>query len=200
MIRTACVFVLFVCVSVAAQEPRLVAEAALAAWAAEDAKTLDEVAHPEFKKHCRLSPVVASYVSDKAEKKTVLVSGSDSEVIALFCEMVRAYRQPPPSHLELFYRYIDTTFRDDLAIVVFESGLRRKSDGGFNHSSKLEVLLKQSDDGWKFLWCPSAKTWIDQLWDPREAKQPNQALVPTPASVTPAADAPVAPDAGAAHL
>jgi len=28
----------------------------------------------------------------------------------------------------------------------------------------------------------------------------NQALVPTPASVTPAADAPVAPDAGAAHL
>jgi len=30
--------------------------------------------------------------------------------------------------------------------------------------------------------------------------KPNQALVPTPASVTPAADAPVAPDAGAAHL
>ena len=29
---------------------------------------------------------------------------------------------------------------------------------------------------------------------------PNQALVPTPASVTPAAGAPVAPDAGAAHL
>jgi hypothetical protein len=29
---------------------------------------------------------------------------------------------------------------------------------------------------------------------------PNKALVPTPASVTPAADAPVAPDAGAAHL
>jgi len=31
-------------------------------------------------------------------------------------------------------------------------------------------------------------------------KPPNQALVPTPASVAPAADAPVAPDAGAAHL
>jgi hypothetical protein len=31
-------------------------------------------------------------------------------------------------------------------------------------------------------------------------KKPNKALVPTPASVTPAADAPVAPDAGAAHL
>jgi hypothetical protein len=30
--------------------------------------------------------------------------------------------------------------------------------------------------------------------------QANQALVPTPASVTPAAGAPVAPDAGAAHL
>jgi hypothetical protein len=30
--------------------------------------------------------------------------------------------------------------------------------------------------------------------------EPNKALVPTPASVTPAADAPVAPDAGAAHL
>lgn len=31
-------------------------------------------------------------------------------------------------------------------------------------------------------------------------KTPNKALVPTPASVTPAAGAPVAPDAGAAHL
>jgi hypothetical protein len=31
-------------------------------------------------------------------------------------------------------------------------------------------------------------------------KRANQALVPTPASVTPAAGAPVAPDAGAAHL
>jgi len=31
-------------------------------------------------------------------------------------------------------------------------------------------------------------------------KKPNKALVPTPASVTPAAGAPVAPDAGAAHL
>jgi hypothetical protein len=30
--------------------------------------------------------------------------------------------------------------------------------------------------------------------------EPNQALVPTPTSVMPAADAPVAPDAGAAHL
>jgi len=30
--------------------------------------------------------------------------------------------------------------------------------------------------------------------------EPNKALVPTPASVTPAAGAPVAPDAGAAHL
>jgi len=33
-----------------------------------------------------------------------------------------------------------------------------------------------------------------------QTKRPNKALVPTPASVTPAADAPVAPDAGAAHL
>jgi hypothetical protein len=33
-----------------------------------------------------------------------------------------------------------------------------------------------------------------------ETVTPNQALVPTPASVTPAANAPVAPDAGAAHL
>ena len=31
-------------------------------------------------------------------------------------------------------------------------------------------------------------------------KAANQTLVPTPASVTPAADAPVTPDAGAAHL
>ena len=38
------------------------------------------------------------------------------------------------------------------------------------------------------------KTAID------EKKRANQALVPTPASVTPAADAPVAPAAAAAHL
>jgi hypothetical protein len=37
------------------------------------------------------------------------------------------------------------------------------------------------------------------LWD-ETIKEPNKALVPTPASVTPAASAPVAPDAGAAHL
>lgn len=35
---------------------------------------------------------------------------------------------------------------------------------------------------------------------PLEITEANQALVPTPASVTPAAGAPVAPDAGAAHL
>jgi hypothetical protein len=33
-----------------------------------------------------------------------------------------------------------------------------------------------------------------------QKQEPNQALVPTPASGTPAAGAPVAPDAGAAHL
>jgi hypothetical protein len=39
------------------------------------------------------------------------------------------------------------------------------------------------------------------MWFSRpEKKRANQALVPTPASVTPAAGAPVAPDAGAAHL
>ena len=41
---------------------------------------------------------------------------------------------------------------------------------------------------------------VDGLRFEREEARPNQALVPTPASVTPAADAPVAPDAGAAHL
>jgi hypothetical protein len=44
---------------------------------------------------------------------------------------------------------------------------------------------------------------MENIWNfffPKITKTANQALVPTPASVTPAADAPVAPDAVAAHL
>ena len=41
---------------------------------------------------------------------------------------------------------------------------------------------------------------LSELSAKLERSEANQALVPTPASVTPAADAPVAPDAGAAHL
>ena len=51
-------------------------------------------------------------------------------------------------------------------------------------------------------------SYVDSKGQPHEfhvldggrPKPANQALVPTPASVTPAAGAPVAPDAGAAHL
>jgi hypothetical protein len=41
---------------------------------------------------------------------------------------------------------------------------------------------------------------IVKATEAKKKREANQALVPTPASVTPAADAPVAPDAGAAHL
>src|ERR1035437_10087583 len=51
-----------------------------------------------------------------------------------------------------------------------------------------------------FVWVIAV--WLFREWrnGPKKEKRPNKALVPTPASVTPAAGAPVAPDAGAAHL
>jgi len=50
-----------------------------------------------------------------------------------------------------------------------------------------------------FYWVTS-QFIVKPLMQASSVQAANQALVPTPASVTPAAGAPVAPDAGAAHL
>jgi hypothetical protein len=79
----------------------------------------------------------------------------------------------------------------------------------YHHWKSDFMYLDDNGDGLadrKFFSKPLARAYVMQeptwiLMENRDLKtEPNKALVPTPASVTPAADAPVAPDAGAAHL
>ena len=58
----------------------------------------------------------------------------------------------------------------------------------------LEIIAKKRSDSYKESL--DLVAWARE----QEKKKPNQAIVPTPASVTPAAGAPVAPDTGAAEL
>jgi hypothetical protein len=168
MIRTAIFFCLVTCAAVAAQAPRAVAEAAIAAWTARDAKSLDALAHPELKKRCREARIIEFYLGKKPEKKQVLVSGSDAEVIELLCEALRAIVPPRDTHLEYFDRYLDTANMGDLAIVRFDSGWKRKTDGVIGIEDKMEIILKKSGGEWKFLWSPSTQLHIDLSWDPTE--------------------------------
>jgi hypothetical protein len=167
MIRAAIIFILAASFAVAAQEPRAVAEEALAAWRVGDATRLNAVAHPELKKRCRDARIVLFYVEDKEEKKKALESGSDADAVGLLCEALRAI-VPRDSRVEYFDRFIETTQRGDLAIVVFESGWKSKSNPSSTHSSNSEVVLKKVGDDWRFLWSPAAQVHIDLTWDPKE--------------------------------
>ncbi|MEO5958153.1 MAG: hypothetical protein ABIR80_03480 [Opitutaceae bacterium] len=139
----------------------------MAAWRACDAKRLDAVAHPELKKRCRDARIVQFYVEDKEEKKRALKSGSDADALALLCEALRAI-VPRDDRVEHFDRFIGTVKKSDLAIVVFESGWRAKSNPTSGQSSKIEVVLKKVGDDWRFLWSPAAQLHIDLTWDPKE--------------------------------
>ena len=55
-----------------AQEPRTIAEAALAAWNDADATQLNAVAHPEFRARCRDARIIHAYVENSPEKKKSL--------------------------------------------------------------------------------------------------------------------------------
>ena len=167
MIRAAFVLLLIVSPAIAAQEPRGVAEEALAAWRAGNAKRLDAVAHPELKKRCRDARIVQFYVEGKEEKKKALESGSDDDAVALLCEALRAI-VPHDDRVEYFDRFVETVRRGDLAIVVFESGWRSKSNLSSAQSSKIEVVLKKVGEDWRFLWSPAAQLHIDLTWDPKE--------------------------------
>jgi hypothetical protein len=165
MIRAFC-FLLIASVAFA-QAPRSVAEEALAAWRAGDAKRLDAVAHPEFKKRCRDARIVLFDVDRKEEKKKVLESGSDTEVVTLFCEALRAII-PRDDRVEYFDRHLETIRKQDVAVVTFDSGWKQKSDPSVSRSSRVEVVLKKVGDDWRFLWSPAAQLHIDLMWDPRE--------------------------------
>jgi len=78
----------------------------------------------------------------------------------------------------------------DLAKIALEARELRKENRPFPETYCDTILAD----------IRSIQAFVDQFPNVPERKRPNQALVPTPASVTPAANAPVAPAAGAAHL
>ncbi len=166
MIRTLALF-LFVSAALIAQEPRTIAEEALAAWRAGDAKRLDAIAHPELKKRLREARIVLFYVEDKPAKKKTVESGSDSEVVAIFCEAHRAI-VPRDARVEYFDRFAEARKSGDLAIVFFNSGWRSKENPSSVQSSQIEVILKKADGEWRFLWSPAAQLHVDLTWDPRK--------------------------------
>jgi len=106
-----------------------------------------------------------------------------------------------------FMRYIMGEYSDiellsDIAIVVgvgaTSSQLFRPIDvyqvRGKNGSLVVQIYASKRK---RFLCADFIRVLSDRM---AGNKPPNQAPLPTPASVTPAADAPVAPDAGAAEL
>jgi hypothetical protein len=167
MIRGAVVFLLITGFVIAAQEPRAVAEEALGAWRAGDAKRLEVLAHPELKKRFRDARIVRFYVEGKVAKTKILESGSDADVVALFCEALRSI-VPRDARVEYFDRFLEARQHGDLAIVSFDSGWHSKSEPSTVQASKIEVILKKVDDEWRFLWSPAAQLHIDLTWDPKE--------------------------------
>jgi len=109
-------------------------------------------------------------------------------------DLLEVYRHPDPSEGSTTTNWIKVEYfrgeekvgseemidKGDVEYCVY----RRDEEGlltdGFGHWITLEMVS------------------FPQLM--KRMNRANQALVPTPASVTPTADAPVAPDAGAAHL
>jgi hypothetical protein len=167
MIRIATAFLLASSIAIAAQEPRTVAERALVAWSAHDARSLSTLAHPELIRRIRDARLINFYVAGKPDKKGILVSGSDAEVLALFCEALQAIVPPRDARVEYFDHYIETKAEGDRATVIFDSGWKRRSDGAVGDEFKQEVILKKSGDEWKFLWSPAVSIHVDLTWDPK---------------------------------
>jgi hypothetical protein len=154
--------------ALAADGPRTVAEAALSAWASADGRKLETIVHPELMKRFREARIINFYVGNNENKKKTVASGSDAEVIAVLCEAIRAIIPPRSNQLEYFDRYVDTKLKNDLAIVSFESGYKRKSDGQIGLINKNEVVLKKDGANWKFLWSISIQIHVDLEWNPTD--------------------------------
>jgi len=106
-------------------------------------------------------------VARHEDKRGVLVSGSDADVTALFCE---ALQDIVPDHfngLDHFDKFVETKYKGDLAIVVFDSGWKGKN-GDFegNVFRNDEIVLKKSGDEWRFLWSPAVLIHVDLSWNP----------------------------------
>jgi hypothetical protein len=169
MFRIAFAFLWLTAPVIAVQNPRTVAESALEAWHAHDSKRLLAVAHPELLKRLRDSTLVRFYVTRHEDKRSVVVSGSDAEVAALFCEALQVIVPAQFNGLDHLDRYVETRYKGDLAIVIFDSGWRGKS-GDFEGivSRNVRIVLKKSGDEWKFLWSPAVSIHVDLDWKPIE--------------------------------
>jgi hypothetical protein len=161
------VFIVMITTAVTATEPREVAEEAIAAWAARDAKRLDAVAHPELKKRCRTARLTQFYIESKAEKKKIIESGSDADAFGVFCEALKEI-SPRDDRLEYSAYYIESSMRDGLAIFIFDLGWKAKDGSTRDSSSKTEIVLKKNGDDWRFLWSRAIQIHVDLMWNPIE--------------------------------
>lgn len=155
--------------ALAQDEPRLVAETALSALAARDGEALAAVAHPELLQRCRRARILDFEVKRNLLNRETLASSSDSEVMVLFCGAIKTMAPNPQHSVD---RYIRTYFNDDLAVVVFENGWVRKSDGTIFHTMQKDVVLKKAGDVWRFLWSVEIQLHTDLSWDPLSKSGP----------------------------
>lgn len=167
MIRVCFFLLLSLAVAHAADDPRRVAEEALAAWHAADGKRLDAVAHPELKRRCRDARILRFYAEGKEDQQRILTSGSDTEVIALLCDALRAI-VPGPEKVEHTDQFLSTARKGDLMIVTFESISKPAGSRSSGTSMKTHVVLKRNGDEWRFLWSPAVQLHVDLTWDPTQ--------------------------------
>ena len=106
----------------------------------------------------------------------------------------------PPEFRPAFVRYAPLFL---LSVTLFFSSWFARSYWFIAVSSALiwlmaDAIVALRTEGYRSLHDVIAGTVVTD--EQAKKKMPNQTLEPTPISVTPAADAPVAPDTGAAHL
>lgn len=165
-LRHAIVFV-SAAVGAFAAEPRTVAEAAMKAWVAHDAKALAPVCDPELVQKMRRARAVEFYLERYPEKAGIAKEGSDAEVVALLCDALASVVPPRDGRFVYEDRYLDTQVTGDLAVVRFESTVASAGKASNPLRSTTEIVLKKRDGRWLFLWSPAVRIHVDLAWDPR---------------------------------
>ncbi len=163
---------LFVVLNVAAAfaaDPKSVAESALTAWSEGRSVDLLAVAHPELIQKIRSSRLLEFHVAQKPQAKGIPTNGSDSEVVALFCEALSLVA-PRDKRFVYIDDYETTEVIGDKAHVVFMSSIVDSSGTIIQEPYRKKVLLLKSGEKWKLLWLPSAQIHIDLLWEPISEK------------------------------
>lgn len=153
--------------SALAGEPKEVAEAAMRAWVAHDAKALYPLSHPELISRMRSARVIEFYLEHHPEKSAIPKSGSGAEVVSLMCEALASIVPPRDGRFIYEDRFVDSKEVGDLAVVTFESSVASTGSSSKARSSSTTFVLKQKDGKWLFLWSPAVSLHVDLAWDPR---------------------------------